>query len=97
MNDTGYSQYKPITSKDLLVTTENIFHFTKHGKVSIDRVAIGQRNITHPIWPRLYSEGRHRAVARRKIAKRMGFTNYIEVKENATEKQKKTFINKLMI
>ena len=92
VNDTGYGQYKPITSKRFAsVTTENIFHFTKHGKVSIDRVAIGQRNITHPIWPELYSEGRHRAVARRKIAKRMGFTNYIEVKENATEKQKKDF------
>ena len=77
------------------MTTENIFHFTKTGNVKIDRLAIGQRNLTHPLYPELYSEGRHRAVARRKIAKRMKFSNYKDVLANANNKQKKDFEHKV--
>ena len=96
VNNTGYGQYKPITSNRFAsVTTENIFHFTKNGAVSVDRLAIGQRNQTHPIYPELYSEGRHRAVARRKIAKRMKFENYKDVQSNADEEQKKEFEEKV--
>tara|TARA_B100000029_G_scaffold455320_1_gene482456 strand:- start:375 stop:1427 length:1053 start_codon:yes stop_codon:yes gene_type:complete len=92
VNDTGYGQYKPITSKRFVsVTNENIFHFTKKGDVEIDRLSIGQRNKTHPIWPELYSEGRHVATTRRSIARLMKFENYKDVQNNATDKQKKEF------
>ena len=92
VNDTGYGQYKPITSNRYTsATTESVFHFTKKGDVPVDRLAIGQRNQTHPVWPELYSEGRHTAVTRRKIAKRMKFKNYKDVIANATPAQKKEF------
>ena len=97
VNDTGYGQYKPITSKRFTsATTESVFHFTKNGDVEIDRLAIGQRNQTHPLYPELYSENRHRAVTRRKIAKRMKFKNYKDVIANATNAQKKEFENKVI-
>ena len=97
VNDTGYGQYKPITSKRFTsATTESVFHFTKNGDVEIDRLAIGQRNQTHPLYPELYSENRHRAVTRRKIAKRMKFKNYKDVIANATDTQKKEFENKVI-
>ena len=96
VNDTGYGQYKPITSKRYTsATTESVFHFTKKGDVEINRLAIGQRNQTHPLYPELYSENRHRAVTRRKIAKRMKFKNYKDVIANATDAQKKEFENKV--
>lgn len=92
VQDTGYGQYKPITSKRFVsITTENVFHFTKSGKVEIDRLSIGQRNKTHPIWPELYSEGRHLANCRRSIARKMKFKNFLDIKENATKEQKKYF------
>jgi site-specific DNA-methyltransferase (adenine-specific) len=92
VNDTGYGQYKPILSdRYASATTESIFHFTKKGDVKIDRVAIGQRNKTHPIWPELYSEGRHIANTRRKIAKKMKFKNYKDVLANSNKEQLKEF------
>ena len=92
VNDFGHGQYKPITSNRYTsATTESVFHFTKKGDVAIDRLAIGQRNQTHPIYPELYSEGRHQAVTRRKIAKKMKFKNYLDVLKNATATQKKEF------
>ena len=92
VNDTGYGQYKPITSRRYTsATTESVFHFTKKGDVEVNRLAIGQRNQTHPIWPELYSEGRHIAVTRRKIAKRMKFENYKDILANASNTQKKEF------
>ena len=92
VNNFGHGQYKPITSKRYTsATTESVFHFTKKGDVAIDRLAIGQRNQTHPIYPELYSENRHRAVTRRKIAKRMKFKNYKDVLANATKAQKEEF------
>ena len=92
VNDTGHGQYKPITSKRYVsVTNEHIFHFTLKGDVEINRLAIGQRNKTHPIWPELYSEGRHIANARRSIARLMKFKNYLDVQKNASDKQKKEF------
>jgi site-specific DNA-methyltransferase (adenine-specific) len=92
VNDFGHGQYKPITSNRYTsATTESVFHFTKKGDVIIDRLAIGQRNQTHPIYPELYSEGRHQAVTRRKIAKKMKFKNYLDVLKNATAPQKKEF------
>ncbi len=92
VNNFGHGQYKPITSKRYTsATTESVFHFTKKGDVAVDRLAIGQRNQTHPIYPELYSENRHRAVTRRKIAKRMKFKNYKDVLANATKTQKKEF------
>ena len=54
VNDFGHGQYKPITSNRYSsATTESVFHFTKKGDVAIDRLAIGQRNQTHPIYPEL--------------------------------------------
>ena len=92
MYDFGHGQYKPITSNRYTsATTESVFHFTKKGDVAINRLAIGQRNQTHPIYPELYSEGRHQAVTRRKIAKKMKFKNYLDVLKNATAAQKKEF------
>ena len=96
VKDTGHGQYKPITSKRFIsITTENVFHFTKKGDVEIDRIAIGQRNKTHPIWPELYTEGRHLATCRRSVAKKMKFKNYLDVKSNASEEQKKLFFNEV--
>ena len=96
VKDTGHGQYKPITSNRYTsATTESVFHFTKKGDVPIDRLSIGQRNQTHPIWPELYSEGRHTAVSRRKIAKKMKFENYKDVLARATNGQKKEFTQKV--
>jgi site-specific DNA-methyltransferase (adenine-specific) len=96
VNDVGYGQYKPITSKRFAsVTNESIFHFTKNGLVEVDRCAIGQRNLTHPIWPELYSEGRHIANTRRKIARKLNFENYKDITAKGNDDQKKEF-NKLV-
>lgn len=96
VKDTGHGQYKPITSKRFVsITTENVFHFTKKGDVKIDRLSIGQRNKTHPIWPELYTEGRHIANCRRSVARKMNFENYLDIKNNASEKQKENFFNEL--
>ena len=92
VNDFGYGQYKPISSDRYVSnTTEDIFHFTKDGKIPVDRTAIGQRNLTHPKYPELYSKGRHLAVARRKIAKRLGYKNYIEFKKNVKKNHERKF------
>jgi DNA modification methylase len=56
---------------------------------------LGQRNQTHPIYPELYTVNRHRAVTRRKIAKRMKFKNYKDVLANATKVQKEEFEKKV--
>mgnify|MGYP001193353962 CR=1 FL=1 len=92
VHDKGYGQYKPISSKRYTSnTTESIFHFTKDGNVHVDRLAIGQRNKTHEKYPELYSENRHRAVARRKVAKKFGFQNYKSFIANSTKKQRDEF------
>ncbi len=92
VHDKGYGQYKPITSKRYTSnTTESIFHFTKDGNVEVNRLAIGQRNKTHEKYPELYSENRHRAVARRKVSKKLGFSNYKSFLESSSEKEKKEF------
>ena len=55
VNDTSHGIYKPITSSRYAsATTESIFHFTKKGNVQVDRLSIGHRNKTHPIYPELY-------------------------------------------
>jgi site-specific DNA-methyltransferase (adenine-specific) len=101
VHDRGYGQYKPITSKRYTSnTTESIFHFTKNGNVEVDRLAIGQRNKTHDKYPELYSENRHRAVARRKISKRLGYPNYKAFLSNSEQGEKKEFdilLEKLLI
>ena len=92
VHDKGYGQYKPIRSKRYTSnTTESIFHFTKDGNVDVDRLAIGQRNKTHEKYPELYSENRHRAVARRKVSKKLGFQNYKSFLSGSTKKQKDEF------
>ncbi len=92
VHDKGYGQYKPISSKRYTSnTTESIFHFTKDGNVHVDRLAIGQRNKTHEKYPELYSENRHRAVARRKVAKKFGFQNYKSFIADSTKKQRDEF------
>ena len=93
VNDTSHGIYKPITSNRYAsATTESIFHFTKHGDVQVDRLKIGHRNKTHPIYPELYSEGRYIAITRRKIAKRMKYSNYKDVLANASKKEKDFFL-----
>lgn len=92
VHDQGYGQYKPITSKRYTSnTTESIFHFTKDGDVEVDRLAIGQRNKTHEKYPELYSENRHRAVARRKVSKRLGFSNYKSFLAGSSREEKEKF------
>ncbi len=92
VHDKGYGQYKPISSKRYTSnTTESIFHFTKDGNVEVDRLAIGQRNKTHEKYPELYSENRHRAVARRKVSKKLGYANYKTFLSDSTEEEKDKF------
>jgi len=93
VNDQGYGQYKPIASDRFAsATTESIFHFTKTGEVPVDRLAIGQRNKSEGYkYPELYSESRHIATQRRKASRRLGFTNWIELKDKGTQEQKQQF------
>ncbi len=92
VQDKGYGQYKPITSKRYVSnTTESIFHFTKTGDIAVDRLAIGQRNRTHEKYPELYSEGRHIANARRSVAKKLSYKNYTEIMENGSPNELKEF------
>lgn len=93
VNDQGYGQYKPIASDRFAsATTENIFHFTKAGTVKVDRLAIGQRNKAEGYkYPELYSESRHIATQRRKASRRLGFTNWLDLKQNGSEQQKQKF------
>ena len=96
VNDTSHGIYKPITSSRYAsATTESIFHFTKKGNVQVDRLSIGHRNKTHPLYPELYSEGRYIAITRRKIAKRMKYSNYKDVLANASKKEKEFFFEEL--
>ena len=92
VQDTGHGQYKPISSQRYVSNTvENIYHFTKTGNVEVDRLSIGQRNKTHPKYPELYSEGRHLAVARRKISKKLGYKNYKDFLSGRNEEEDKEF------
>lgn len=93
VNDQGYGQYKPISSDRFSsATTESIFHFTKDGKVKVDRLAIGQRNKGEGYkYPELYSEARYFSTTRRKIARKFKYTNWTEFKNNATQEQKSDF------
>lgn len=93
LNDQGFGQYKPIAGKRFAsATTESIFHFTKDGNVEVDRLAIGQRNKSENYkYPELYSENRHIATTRRKVSRRLGFTNYTEFTKNSNDEQKEKF------
>jgi len=93
VNDQGYGQYKPISSDRFSsATTESIFHFTKTGEVKVDRLAIGQRNKSEGYkYPELYSENRHVATQRRKAARRLGYTNWTELKAQGNESELKKF------
>lgn len=93
VNDQGHGQYKPISSDRFAsATTESIFHFTKHGNVKIDRLAIGQRNKSEGYkYPELYSENRHVATQRRKASRRLGFDNWTDLKQRGTDQQIKEF------
>ena len=96
VNDTSHGIYKPITSNRYSsATTESIFHFTKKGDVKVDRLSIGHRNKTHPLYPELYSEGRYIAITRRKIAKKMKYSNYKDVLAKASKKEKDFFFKEL--
>jgi site-specific DNA-methyltransferase (adenine-specific) len=93
VNDQGHGQYKPIASDRFSsATTESIFHFTKKGDVKVDRLSIGQRNKAEGYkYPELYSENRHIATYRRKVSRKLGFTNWTNLQANATDKQKTEF------
>lgn len=93
VNDQGYGQYKPILSDRFAsATTESIFHFTKNGNVKVDRLAIGQRNKSEGYkYPELYSESRHIATQRRKASRKLGFDNWMDLKNNGTDKQKEEY------
>lgn len=95
VNDQGYGQYKPISSDRFSsATTESIFHFTKTGDVRVDRLAIGQRNKSEGYrYPELYSESRHIATQRRKAARRLGFTNWLDIQNKGSPVQLKEFDN----
>lgn len=86
LNDQSHGIYKPIASdRYASPTTESIFHFTKDGKVKVDRLAIGHRNTTHEKYPELYQESRHIAEHRRKAAKKLGFKTWLEFQAAATQ------------
>jgi len=88
VDDKARGIYKPISSdRYVSLTTEQVFHFTKDGKVPVDRLAIGHRNQTHDKYPELYSESRHIAEQRRKASRRLGFKTWLDFKENATKDQ----------
>jgi site-specific DNA-methyltransferase (adenine-specific) len=93
VNDQGYGQYKPISSDRFSsATTESIFHFTKDGTVKVDRLSIGQRNKSEGYkYPELYSESRHIATQRRKAARQLKFTNWMDIKANGTPEQIEKF------
>jgi site-specific DNA-methyltransferase (adenine-specific) len=93
VEDKGYGQYKPISSKRFSsATTESIFHFTKTGNVEIDRLAIGQRNKAEDYkYPELYSEERYISTTRRKIARRLKYQNWTDFKNNSSDEQKEQF------
>jgi len=93
VNDQGYGQYKPISSDRFSsATTESIFHFTKTGDVKVDRLAIGQRNKSEGYkYPELYSESRHIATQRRKASRKLGFDNWMDLKNNGSDKQKEEY------
>lgn len=97
INNQTEGLYKPISSNRFISpTNESIFHFTKTGNISINREAIGHRNITHKKYPDLYTEGRHIAEHRRKIARCLGFKTYIDLKNNSTDLQKIEFEKRLI-
>ena len=97
LNDQSYGIYKPIAGDRFAsATTESIFHFTKTGEVSVNRLAIGHRNKDHAKYPELYKESRHIATHRRKVAKKMGFKTWLDVQQNATPTQMQEF-NKRMV
>jgi site-specific DNA-methyltransferase (adenine-specific) len=86
VNDQSQGIYKPISSdRYVSPTTESIFHFTKHGNVRVDRLAIGHRNTTHEKYPELYSESRHIAEQRRKVCRKMGYKDWLSFQ--AAEKE----------
>jgi site-specific DNA-methyltransferase (adenine-specific) len=93
VNDQGYGQYKPISSDRFSsATTESIFHFTKDGAVKVDRLSIGQRNKAEGYkYPELYSESRHIATQRRKASRKLGFDNWMDLKNNGSNKQKEEY------
>lgn len=95
VNDQGYGQYKPISSDRFSsATTESIFHFTKDGTVKVDRLSIGQRNKSEGYkYPELYSETRHIATQRRKVARQLKFDNWMDIKSKGTCEQLSTFEN----
>ena len=87
-----YGIYKPIAGNRFVSpTTESIFHFTKTGNVSVDRRAIGHANHTHATYPELYTEGRHIAILRRKAAKKLGYSTWVDFKTKATPTHQKDF------
>lgn len=88
LNDQTHGLYKPITSDRFVSpTTESIFHFTKTGKVKVDRLAIGHRNETHEKWPELYSESRHIAEQRRKASKKLGYKTWVDFQKTASAEE----------
>jgi site-specific DNA-methyltransferase (adenine-specific) len=92
VNDQSQGLYKPISSDRFASpTTESIFHFTKTGAVKVDRLAIGHRNTTHEKYPELYNESRHIAEHRRKAARKLGYTTWIDFQAKATEQHKIEF------
>lgn len=93
VNDRAHGIFKPITSNRYVSpTTESIFHFTKTGDVSVDRLSIGHRNKAEDhTYPELYSEGRYIATARRKISKRLGYANWKDIKKNGTQEELENF------
>lgn len=96
LDNQSYGIYKPIAGDRFAsATTESIFHFTKTGDITVNRLAIGHRNTFHPKYPELYKESRHIATHRRKVAKKMGFKTWLDVQKNATDVQMKQF-NELM-
>lgn len=87
VNNQSVGIYKPINSdRYASPTTESIFHFSKTGKVKVNRLAIGHRNETHERWPELYSESRHIAEQRRKVCRKMGYKDWVSFQ--AAEKEK---------
>ena len=97
VNEQSYGIYKPILSDRFSsLTTENIYHFTKSGDVPVDRLSIGHRNKAEGHkYPELYSEARYIANMRRKIARKMKFKNWTDLKKRGSKEQLDKFEEEL--
>lgn len=89
IDDVTTGHFKPINSERFANTTwEHLFHFTKSGAVTCDKLAIG----VPYMWDcNIDNSGRIRG----RMAKKYGFKNILDYNKNATVEQKEKFESEL--